>query len=463
MSENSIGLETTEPQNRPKTIEEAIDALPRTGLPKWGVFALFLTYFFGNYENAVFAITIPGMRSGLDMTNADFAWPVAWNLIGFAVGAFIIGYLADKYGRQLGLKLTFVSLGVGGLLSGLAWDAGSLSLFRFIAGCGMGAVLALCTGYIGEMSPSNKRGLALSRIALLSTLLISASSFASLPLLSGAPVVGWRIILGVGGLVILLVPFVNRRVLPESPRWLAEKGRTDEAADIVRQMEKVAGIAGTAAEVKFTPVSRMGNKDAGDSPLKELLGGPLLPRLLMVLGFWFLFYLGFYGFNSYLPIFLEQVGVETSDAVFITVLSRAMGIISALLVVLLIERIERRTLITGSVLLVTVGIWLVIAGWGDGVATFGTLLLTFGVGLMVAPAYTYTAEVFPTNVRGTAASICDGIGHLGGAVAPFVILPVLLTSGAMSAGLIVIAALLVAAVLMALGVRTRNRSLEEIA
>jgi putative MFS transporter len=95
-------------------------------------------------------------------------------------------------------------------------------------------------------------------------------------------------------------------------------------------------------------------------------------------------------------------------------------------------------------------------------ATVGSLLATMGIAYMATPAYTYTAEVFPTTARGTAASICDGLGHLGGAVAPFVILPILINAGAVAAGIAMIALLVLAAILIAFGVRTKDRSLLEI-
>jgi MFS transporter, putative metabolite:H+ symporter len=144
------------------------------------------------------------------------------------------------------------------------------------------------------------------------------------------------------------------------------------------------------------------------------------------------------------------------------VLTRVAPLIVGFIVVALIERWERRTMIIIGTLVFAVGIALIISGWGDIAATIGALLATAGIVFMATPAYTYTAEVFPTKSRGTAASICDGLGHLGGAVAPFVILPILVGFGSVAAGITMIGLLIVAAILIRMGVRTKDRSLLEI-
>lgn len=444
------------------TVEQTIDRMPRVGLTRGAWIALMLAFFFANYDIAVFAISIPSLMAGIGLTPADLAWPVSANLIGYAVGAYAFGHISDRRGRQIGLFLTIALLGVGGFLTAFAWDAASLSWFRFLTGGGMGAVLALCSAYIGEMSPKNRRGKYLAFLYVIGGILNLVIGFASLPLLMAMPESGWRVLMGFGGLVLLVLFFINKRDLMESPRWLVDKGRIHEATAIVRKMERNAGLD-PSADTKLLHVADIPDTDvAEESPLRALLRPPLLGRLATVLGFWFIFYVAMYAFSSYLPLILQGVGVTTSNAVFVTVLTRAAPLIVGFIVVALIEKWERRTMIIIGTLVFAAGIALVISGLGDIAATAGALLATGGIVFMATPAYTYTAEVFPTKARGTAASICDGIGHLGGAVAPFVILPILVGSGAVTAGITMIGLLLAAAILIRLGVRTKDRSLLEI-
>ncbi|NRH33643.1 MFS transporter [Rhodococcus sp. MS13] len=437
------------------TIEATIDQMPRVGLSRGGWLALVLAFFFANYDIAVFPLIIPGVKENLGLESADLSWPVMWNLIGYCVGAYFIGRVADRAGRQKGLFLTFLVLGLGGFATGMAWNVESLSLFRFLAGCGMGAVIALCSGYIGEMAPRDRRGEYLSRIYLIGMVLNLVCGLVSLPILNGLHTAGWRLLLMFGGLVLIVLPFINSRSLPESPRWLVAQGRVDEAATIVRQMQRNAGVDPSEG---FAETRRA---DPGESSLRALLRKPLRRRLAIVLGYWFIFYIAMYGVVSYLPLILEGVGIQMSQALEISAYSRVAPIIAAVMVALLIERIERRTLIVAGTLIFAAGVGLIMTG-GNTLGAVGALVAAYGVGTMSAPAFMYTAEVFPTAQRGTGTAICDGVGHLGGAVAPFIVLPLLAGPGGYTTCAVVIVLLLVSAGIIRMGDRTKNRDLDAI-
>ncbi|MGF6832477.1 putative MFS transporter [Paenarthrobacter sp. TE4293] len=445
-----------------RTVEEAIDRMPRVGLSRAAWTALMLAFFFANYDIGVFAVSIPSMMAGIHITTAELSWPVTANLAGYAIGAYAFGHISDKRGRQIGLFLTIALLGVGGALTALSWDVASLSFFRLLTGGGMGAVLALCSAYIGEMAPKNQRGKYLSFLYVIGGVLNLVIGFASLSILMAMPSEGWRVLMGIGALVLLILPFVNKRDLMESPRWLISQGRVEEATAITRKMERNAGLEPENDQALLHVAETPDLNVPQQSPIRALLKRPLLGRLLTVLGFWFIFYIAMYGFSSYLPLLLKGVGVSTSDALLVTVLTRAAPLIIGFTVVALIEKWERRTMIIIGTLAFAVGIAVMISGWGQLAATVGSLLATAGITFMATPAYTYTAEVFPTTSRGTAASICDGIGHLGGAVAPFIVLPILIQAGAIPAGVAMIGMLLLATLLIRLGVRTKDRSLLEI-
>jgi putative MFS transporter len=455
----------TTPRVSARSIDARIDAMPRVGLSRGAWFALMLCFFFANYDISVLAITLPAMRDELGLAGAQLGYPITWNLVGYCVGAYAFGHIADRHGRQKGLILTIAALGLGGFLTAFSWDVWSLTFFRFLTGCGMGAVLALCSAYIGELAPKNQRGAYLSKLYMVGTVLLIIIGFASLPVLSASPS-GWRWLLAFGGLVLLVLPLVNSRSLVESPRWLVSMGRPDDADHIVRQMETRLNLQpGGAVSVEDIPEeeTQQPTDEEERVPARALFQAPYLSRMLIILGFWFIFYVAMYGYASYLPLILEGIGISTSDALLVTVASRIMPLISVVAAVLLVERMERRTMVVAGTLMFAAALALIALNLGEGVATVGALMSSFGIAFMATPAYTYTAEIFPTRARGTAAAIADGVGHLGGAVTPFVILPVLINYGARPAVFVMVALLLLAAGIIRLGVRTRDRSLTDIA
>jgi putative MFS transporter len=448
-----------------RSVDARIDAMPKVGLNRAAWFGLMLCFFFANYDISVLAITLPSMRTEFGLAGAQLGYPVTWNLVGYCVGAYAFGHIADRYGRQRGLILTISALGVGGLLTAFSWDVWSLTFFRFLTGCGMGAVLALCSSYIGELAPKNQRGVYLSRLYMVGMVLLILVGLASLPVLS-ASTSGWRYLLAFGGLVLLVVPLVNKRALVESPRWLVATGRPAEAEGIVRRMESRLGLVpGGAVAADDVPGRETHEPSAEEEkvPARALFRTPYLGRMLIVLGFWFVFYVAMYGYASYLPLILEGIGISTSNAVLVTVLTRITPLLSAVAAMLLVERMERRTMVVVGTLVFAASLLLIALNLGEAAATVGALFSAFGIAFMATPAYTYTAEIFPTRARGTAAAIGDGVGHLGGAVTPFVVLPILTTWGARPAAFAMVVLLLVAAGIIRLGVRTRDRSLTEIA
>jgi len=368
--------------------------------------------------------------------------------------------LADRRGRLFGLRGTVVVLAIGGLLTAFSWDLASLTVFRFICGCGMGAVLALATAYVGELAPKKMRGRFLTTIYLMQAVLLTAIGFGSLPVLALGDD-GWRILIGFGALVIFVLPALGK-VVPESPRWLATDGQFDKAEQILARLV-ARGYKGRSvpAEIEEAPVEETLSESR--TPLRQLLQKPLVGRLILISSFWFFFYVGFYSFSSYQPLLLTGLGVEPTQAIWLTVLGRSSGILSCILLLGVIERFERRTIVIVSACAIILSFLLLISGLGDASFVVANLLFTFALGIMVPPAFTYTSEIFPTRTRGTASAIGDGVGHLGGAVAPFVVLPILASFGAVWAMVALIVALLVAVISVAFGPRTRDRGLTEIA
>ncbi|MGC9178355.1 MAG: MFS transporter, partial [Conexivisphaera sp.] len=98
---------------------------------------------------------------GVSPTNPAFgelvASIVAWNLIGYIVGALILGPMSDRVGRRNMLMITMLITGIGSLFNALVFDYTSYLVARFVTGFGIGADLAVVNTYVGEVAPTGSR------------------------------------------------------------------------------------------------------------------------------------------------------------------------------------------------------------------------------------------------------------------------------------------------------------------
>ena len=159
--------------------------------------------------------------------------------VGMFIGAAAAGRLADRYGRRAVFTTTLVIFSVGSLLSALAPTFETLLAARIIAGLGLGGELPVAATLVSELSPRAQRG---RMIVLLESFWAYGTILAGIVAITVVANYGWRWGFAVGALPALYVAYL-RRALPESPRFLAEKGRAPEADAVVRRVERAGGGA----------------------------------------------------------------------------------------------------------------------------------------------------------------------------------------------------------------------------
>ncbi|KUL33823.1 MFS transporter [Streptomyces sp. NRRL F-4489] len=422
-----------------------------------GIGAFFDLYeiFLGGVLAAVLA-----ERWGLDHTAK--AWVIAAGFLGMFAGATVLSVLADRFGRR---RMFLVNLGGYALFSlaaAAAPDLAWLVALRFLAGLGLGAELVLVDTYLAEFLPRAVRGRYLAGAYTLGFLGVPAAALLGARLVAGERflgVDGWRWLLVAGALGAAFIQLMRRR-LPESPRWLAVRGRTAEADRIVSGIEhRVAAETGTS----LPSVPDTGDVPERRVPLGEMFRGEYRRRTLMWWVFQILQTTGYYGFGSLAPVVLAAKGHTVTDSLLYAALSYCGYPLGSALSVPLIDRIERRTLIIASAL--------GIAGCGlaFGFATATWAIVAFGFLLTVCSNvfsnafHVYQTELFPTGLRTSAIGIAYSLSRLTSVVLPFVALSALHALGPAavftgSAALMVLLCLDVGL----LGPRTTGRSLERI-
>ena len=338
-------------------------------------------------------------------------------VVGMCLGAAVSGIVADYWGRKKVFQVTLLIFAITTLLCAFAWNLRSMMVFRFLVGVGLGGELPVVASLLSEFVPGKSRG---RFVVLLESFWAYGWLIASIVAYFLIPAYGWRIAFVIGALPAFYI-WVVRRNLPESPRWLASKGRTAEAEAIMASLEKeTERRTGTALAPVEEPIGTEPVLPARFT-LAELWTPNYRKRTIMLWILWFGLVFGYYGIFIWLPTLLVKDGysiVKSFQFVMITTIAQIPGYFSA---AYLIERAGRKMVITAYLLLSAVAAYLL--GQASSTAmiiVWASLMSFFNLGAWGA-VYAYTPELYPTRDRATGAGAAAAFGRIGGVLAPTVV------------------------------------------
>jgi putative MFS transporter len=379
-------------------------------------------------------------------------------LVGMCLGAAASGIIADYWGRKKVFQVTLLIFAVTTLLCAFAWNFSSMIVFRFLVGVGLGGELPVVASLLSEFVPGERRGWFL---VLLESFWAYGWLIASIVAYFLIPAHGWRVAFAVGAIPAFYV-WIVRRKLPESPRWLASKGRAAEAETIMSLMEReTERRTGTTLAPIDDSMGTESDLPAGFT-FAELWTPDYRKRTVMLWMLWFGLVFGYYGIFIWLPTLLVRDGysiVKSFQFVMITTIAQIPGYFSA---AYLVERAGRKVVITTYLLLSAVTAYLLGQASSTGmIVVWASLMSFFNLGAWGA-AYAYTPELYRTRARATGAGAAAAFGRIGGILAPFVV-GVLLPSVGRAGVLTMNAAVLAFAAVSVsfLGIETMRQTLEE--
>src|SRR5215475_12975416 len=256
--------------------------------------------FFDAFDALAIAAVLPAIVPLWKLTPPQIGLIVSAGFAGQLVGALLFGWVSERYGRMTAMVWSIAVFAVMSLVCAVAWDFSSLLIFRAIQGIGLGGEVPVAAAYISELTRAQGRG----RFVLLYELVFPIGLVgASLVGLWVVPQLGWQWMFVVGALPALLA-LVLRRLLPESPRWLAVRGRTAEAEAAVSLIE-----AETQKAIGHPLPSPKPMVSAVDKPASwaDLFGRFYLQRTLVAWVIWFAAYFVNYGLSIWLPTVYRTV------------------------------------------------------------------------------------------------------------------------------------------------------------
>ncbi|MGW4889139.1 MFS transporter [Streptomyces murinus] len=444
----------------PVPIGARLDRMPITPLHRRLTAVIGVGLFFDTFENNLSGTIGKVLQSDFGFGTTSLKLVLASAFVGQFIGSLTLGRIADRFGRRRAFLINLAIYSACSLLGAFAPNAAWLIVTRFLAGLGIGAEQALSDCYLADVLPASKRGRFIAWAYTLAFCGVPAVGFAALWLVPLSPlgVAGWRWLFVLGALGSAAV-WVLRRQLIESPRWLAAAGRTEEADRLVARLEAEAAGAGLPLE----PPAPQQDADAParDTRLRDIFRPGLLRRTLVLWVFCVLSVVGYYGFGTLAPQIVAAKGYGVVAGLGFTALSFLGYPVGSALVLPIVDRMERRTLVAlSAAAMVVAGLGFAYAGSAELIVLCGFAYTLFS-NVFSSVSHVYLSEQYPTEIRATAAGAAYSLSKLSAGALPFALLPVLDAHGPGALFAVIAAAMAVLAVtVLSLGERTTGVSLK---
>jgi len=333
-------------------------------------------------------------------------------LAGSLCGSLALGRLADRIGRRAIFQYAILWYAVFTALTSLAWGPWSVMAFRFLAGLGLGGMLVVDPSMLAEYLPPQRRGRLLVFLDFwwpVGLLFATGLSFLFLgPHFNRFGDWSWRYLFLAAAFPAFLA-FVVRRTLPESPYFLARRGRSHEAADVLTEI--------TGRRVESTELSA---PEEPESSVRELAAPALRGRTATTALIWIALNVSYYGLFLWLPFVIQgekHFHVDVYLLLTLSALSQFPGYGAA---IWLVERIGRKPTLATFLFLGGVSAYAFSAADTRGVYITALFFVGFfNLGAWGA-VYPYTAELFPTRLRSSAFGLMEGVGKAAAIAGPYI-------------------------------------------
>ena len=368
---------------------------------------------FDGYDLVVYGTVVPTLLSEpqhLGAVTPEQAGALgSYALIGVLVGALTAGAVGDRIGRRriMLVNLAWFSIGMGA--TAVSGSLQTFGLFRFLTGIGVGALVATVGALVAEFAAPGQR----NRLnAIVYSGVPAGGVLAAVVALVMPEAAGWRALFWIGALPIVTVLPLAIAKLPESPRWLATRGRLDEAQAVAARTgvpvpeETLVEPSGPSEQAKVGFPALASRQFAWPT---ALLGTMSFAGLLLT-----------YGLNTWLPQIMSDNGYGKSYSLTFLLVLNLGAILGGLLASYFADRLGAKRIVATTFVLAALAlvllplqlpfVLLVAAVAVAGVGTIGTQVLVYGL----------VSNYYPTRARAAGVAWCAGFGRLGGIVGPII-------------------------------------------
>lgn len=417
--------------------------------------------FFDAFDSLMISYVLPVLVVLWRFTPADTGLMISGAYVGQVLGAWGFSWAAERAGRVKALQWTVGLLAAMAGLCALAWSFPILLVLRFIQGLGLGGEVPVGAAYINEFTNARTRGRVVFGLQVFYAFAVVVTA------IIGAYVVphwGWQAMFLLG-LIPALIAIVLRRIVPESPRWLAQRASLAEADRVTSEIERAVIASGTATLPPVPDIiPPIQDKSAR---VAELFSASYRWRTFSVWAMCFCYASISTAMNAWLPtIFRTVYHVQLSNALFMTIAPTAGSFFGAIVGIFFIDLIGRRrcflfSFTAGSIPFLILGLGLVPESAVQVMllASLGNFLL----GWLIPGFYVYMPEIYPTRIRALGAGVGSSWFRIGAIVSPMII-GFLVATASVSAVFLFFGcvALFGTVVTWLFAIETRGRVLEDI-
>lgn len=439
-------------------ISQRLESLPMTRATWTILLIVGIGWMFDAMDQGMVSGVIAAIGTDWELSKFELSWLTSSGIFGMILGAALSGAISDRIGRRAVILYTLLIYSIGSFLCGVSTEYWMLLIFRFLTGFGLGGELPAASTLVSELSPLKSRG---RNVVILESFWAWGWIIASLVAFLVIPYYGWRMAFFVGAVPALFAAFL-RIIVPESPRYLEVNGRRDEAEAVVSKLEIAAGVEPVRDE---SPV-REPEKRPWYEEFRMLWKKDNLRNTSVLWVIWFGINFGYYGFVLWTPSLLTDQGFDIVKSFGFTVimcLAQLPGYFSA---AYLVERWGRKPTLIVYFFGTAMAAWFFGHAWSDEtILASGCLLYFFALGAWGC-VYSYTPEVYPTDVRGSGTGWASAFGRVGAFIAPFIV-PVLYSAFGTENGFVLVFAILaacfaaVAVVIALFGKETKGMELKD--
>ena len=360
-------------------------------------------YLFG-FDFAVISGALPFLRTTFGLTPVLEGFLTGSLALGCMLGCLIAGSLAERYGRRPGLMTAAIVFALSSVGMALSNSLTVFIVMRFAAGIGVGMASMLSPMYIAEISPAAVRGrnVAINQLTIVIGILVT--NLVNYMLADNGDN-AWRWMFGLGAVpsVLFLLGVIW---LPESPRWLMQVNRREQARRVLGKIGDANFAEHTVDDIKRSLVAGKQNAASSSVWAPAVRGAVVVGILLAV-------FQQFCGINvvfNYTSTIFESVGASLNQQLFETVAIGAVNLVFTIIAMWQVDKLGRKPLMLAgaaglSVIYVVLALLLKNQAAASLVSVFVLIAIALYATSLAPVTWVLIAEIFPNHIRARATTV----------------------------------------------------------